>query len=191
MTPSDFDTYSTADHPPCVVCDPSLLPEGWDPIDPKAAIVRPDGSLALLRGSVEVLLDGEMIRDVYTADPDLGVLTVYHRAPGRQPPTAAQERRGATNADKPPTMVRHFCQRGPVGRRGACANCGEAGAPGHHWMPAEEAYVCIRSADRTEEAPPPVEPHACKIMVTGKVDLLDKATGEPAVFYVPPETASV
>lgn len=35
-----------------------------------------------------------------------------------------------------------------------CANCGEPGHPGHHWMPGV-GYVCFHSPDRTEDAPLP------------------------------------
>lgn len=35
-----------------------------------------------------------------------------------------------------------------------CANCGDPGNPGHHWM-IGLGYVCFHSPDLTEDALPP------------------------------------
>lgn len=36
-----------------------------------------------------------------------------------------------------------------------CANCGEPGHPGHHWLEDAGMYVCYHRPELTEDAPPP------------------------------------
>lgn len=44
-----------------------------------------------------------------------------------------------------------------------CANCGEPGHPGHHWM-VGVGYVCVTTNPNGEDAPPP---DGMEVSVTG------------------------
>jgi hypothetical protein len=150
----------TADHPLCPMCDPSILPEGYTPIDPKAVIRRPDGSRVYLRGVGKCYLNGiDVTNATEGADPERGVIVAYHRVLGPAFISRREHAEGVRPGDKPRQMVRHLCNR--------------------------EGLDCFDPRLGVENGG-----HACRMMLTGEVFVLDPATGEAPVYAEPEDVGS-
>lgn len=69
----------TADHPPCPKCDPSILPDCFDPVTSEAIAERPGGEMVLVAGAVLVTVDGVDVTDgAIEVDAEHGAVVAVH-----------------------------------------------------------------------------------------------------------------